>query len=479
MLSNELTDLVEDICNKQCEMQNIEIKKAFDGCPKKLYNTISSFANQNGGGIIIFGIDEKESFDICGVYDAQDLQKKITEQCNQMEPVVRPLFTVSEVNGKIVVSAEIAECGTFDKPCFYKGAGRMKGSYIRVGDADMLMTEYEIYSFEVFRRKIQDELRVVGRADIDTLDQNKLIEYFAKLKIEKPNLSNMSNEQIMQLQGITDKQKPTVAGIMLFGIYPQSFFPQLSITALAVPGNAIGTMGENEERFLDNRRIEGTLPQIYEQAIGFIFRNTKTKTIIDNQGNRKDVNQYPMKAVREIILNALMHRDYSIHTDTSPTRLIIYSDRMEIENPGGLYGRLTLDDLGNVGADTRNPFLAGMLEVMGVAENRFSGIPTIYHEMKKAGLPKPIFTVGRGSFKVTLLNKTNDSINRYTNNSEIRGIIEFCHSPRTREELAAFLNISTPSYAMKNYVLPLVDAGLIKMTIPNKPKSKYQMYVKV
>ena len=177
----------------------------------------------------MFGIDEKNNFEITGVYDAQDLQAKVAAQALQMEPVVRPVFTVAEMNGRTVVSAEISECDIFDKPCFYKGAGRIRGSYVRVGEADMPMTEYEVYSYEVFRRKIQDELRTVERADMEAFDQNVLAEYFIRLRKMKPNLSRQPDEKILQLQGIVDKGKPTVAGIMLFGEYPQAFFPQLSV----------------------------------------------------------------------------------------------------------------------------------------------------------------------------------------------------------------------------------------------------------
>ena len=101
---------------------------------------MSSFSNQTGGGIILFGIDEKNNFALTGVYDAQDLQTQITNQALQMQPVVRPLFTVAEIDGKTIVSAEISECDLFEKPCFYQGAGRMRGAYVRVGDADLPMT---------------------------------------------------------------------------------------------------------------------------------------------------------------------------------------------------------------------------------------------------------------------------------------------------------------------------------------------------
>ena len=190
MLPVELEQLVRDIVRQRCERQNIELKRAAKGTPERLYDTLSSFSNQTGGGIILFGIDEKNNFALTGVYDAQDLQTQITNQALQMQPVVRPLFTVAEIDGKTIVSAEISECDLFEKPCFYQGAGRMRGAYVRVGDADLPMTEYEIYSYEVFKRKIQDELRVVERADSEDFSSDTLDEYFIHVKKKKPNLAS-------------------------------------------------------------------------------------------------------------------------------------------------------------------------------------------------------------------------------------------------------------------------------------------------
>ena len=226
------------------------------------------------------------------------------------------------------------------------------------------------------------------------------------------------------------------------------------------------------ERFIDNKKFEGTIPELLEDTLSFIRRNIKTKTIIDDFGNRADKDEYPLKAVREIILNALIHRDYSIHTENSPIRVMMFRDRIEVENPGGLYGRLTINDLGKVGADTRNPYIAGDLEVLINTENRFSGIPTIYSEMEKANHKPPIFENKRGTFKVILYNEVNLSL------SEIESeIIEFCNTGKSREQIAKFLSFENPSYMIKKYVIPLVEKGLLKMTLPDKPKSKNQKFV--
>ncbi len=480
MLTEELNALIDLVIEQKCELQYIEIKKAGRGTPERLYDTLSSFSNQYGGGTIIFGIDEKSSFEVTGVYDAQDLQVKVTQQALQMEPPVRPIFTVTEYRGKTVVSAEISEIDTAEKPCFYKAAGRLRGSYIRVGESDEPMTEYEVYCYEAYKKKIRDELRIVERAEMSDFSQDLLNEYLFKIRQAKLNLAKHNNEKILTLQGLVSGTKPTVAGLMVLGDFPQAFFPQMSVTAMVVDGTSFGELGTSGERFIDNKRIEGTVPQMLEETMAFIRRNTRNATIINDRGVRDDRTEYPLKAVREIVLNALIHRDYSAHTEDSPVRVILYRDRLEVENPGGLYGRLTINDLGKVPADTRNPFLAGNLEVMINTENRFSGIPTVMQEMEHAGLQAPVFESRRGTFKVTLYNARQamphtESVSTEADTTEER-IKSFCAIPRSRDEVAEFLNIGSAYYVATKYLRPMVDAGLLALTIPEKPKSKYQKY---
>ena len=476
MLTTELVDLIKTITRQKCETQYVELKKAAGGTPTRLYDTLSSFSNQDGGGTIIFGIDEKNNYNITGVYDPQDLQVKVTEQANQMEPIVRPLFTVTEIGNKIVVSAEIAECDIYERPCYYRGAGKIRGSFTRVGDADLPMTDYEIYSYEVYRRKIQDEQREVPDGIGSNVQNAQVQLYLSKVRIEKPNLSKLPDNDVLTLCNLFADNKPNLAGLLLFGLYPQSNFPGFDITAVVVPGYEIGNVDDDGARFIDNKRIGGTIPEMLDSAMSFVQRNIKIRTIIDENGRRADKTEYPIKAIREIILNALIHRDYSIHTQSSPIRILFFADRLEVENPGGLYGRLTLNNLGKVGADTRNPSIASALEILIDSENRFSGVPTIRREMEVAGLPEPIFDSSRGVFRVTLFNG-NSTANGKSANS-VSSIVDFCAVPRTRAELSELLGIDSISYMMEKYVNPLLESGVLKMTIPDKPKSRNQKYLR-
>lgn len=479
MTMEELIRRLDIIQKMKSETNTLELKCAEKGCPQHLYDSLSSFSNQDEGGIIIFGIDEKQDYKEVGVYDPQDIQKKINEQCLQMEPVVRPLLTVIEKEGKSFVSAEIPGVDLADRPVFYKGKGRLKGSYTRVGDSDEPMTEYEIYSYEAYKKKYQDDIRGVQRATLPSLDQEKLALYTELLKKGKPNLANLDDESIYELMSVTRNNEITLSATMIFSPYPQAYFPQLCITAIAVPGTEIGNLGDSGERFLDNQRIEGSISEMLEKAIHFVKRNMKCMTIINPvTGEREDRTDYPITAVREAVINALVHRDYSVHTEGMPIQIVMYEDRIEIKNPGGIYGRIKVDQLGKMQPDTRNPVLALALETLGVTENRYSGIPTIRREMEKYNLKEPEFVDERGSFIVTFY-KAGNIVKAEPEMEEVRNLLVFCRTPRTRKEICEYLGLSSVTYAIQTYVMPLVDSGKIKMTNPEKPKSPKQLYYSV
>lgn len=439
-----------------------------------MFDTLSSFSNQDEGGVIIFGVDESDDYAIKGVYNPQDLQKKVTEQCKQMEPSVRALFTVCEINDKTIVSAEIPGVDISKRPVFYKGVGRIKGSYVRVGESDEPMSEYEIYSYEAFRNRTRDDIRVVEGASFKLINKERMNQYLEAVRNERKNLyDNVSESEILEFMGIAKDNALTLAGLMTFSMYPQAYFPQLCITAVSLPGTEQGEIGDDGERFIDNKRITGAISDMLEEAVEFVRTNSRTKTIIDDNGHRVDKPEYPIKAVREAILNALVHRDYIVHTENVPIRIEMYRDRMEIVNSGGLYGKISIDALGKVRPETRNAALANMLELLNITENRYSGIPTMRKEFANAGLPAPIFSVVHGEFKVVM---KNGLFEKKGSNEE--SLLDFCSTPRTRAEIVAFVGKSK-NHVMAHIVGPLVKENKLRMTIPDKPKSSNQKFVKV
>ncbi len=125
--------------------------------------------------------------------------------------------------------------------------------------------------------------------------------------------------------------------VIIFGVDEQSRFEVCGVYAPTMGADsAVG------ERFIDNARIDGNIVNMLDETLKFVRKNMKTATYIDPQtGKHANRTEYPVIAVRELILNELVHRDYSNHTDFMPITVKMFSNRVEIENPGGLYRRMT------------------------------------------------------------------------------------------------------------------------------------------
>lgn len=233
MEKTNVINAIQYLRKYKTETDRIEAKSAKGGFPKKCYDTFSSFANKYGG-IIIFGLDESNEFKTEGVYNLNDLQKQISSLCSDsMEPSLRVKIIPLEYEGKKLLAVEIEELAQNKKPCFYKPKGLKNGSYTRVGDRDELMTDYEIYALQSYKDHIFEDTRPTKRAEITDLNQEELEKYINKIKLDKPNFSKNSFEKCLKLCGITDSNNnqiyPTLAGTLIFGDYPQSFYPQLFV----------------------------------------------------------------------------------------------------------------------------------------------------------------------------------------------------------------------------------------------------------
>lgn len=352
MERRNLIELVESIQRRQCEEQTVEVKAATHDSPK-VYDTLSSFANQSDGGVIVFGLDEDNAFAAVGVYDAQALQKVVAEQAKEIEPALAPVFEDAEYQGVVIVGCYVAGLPMGKRPAYRRTAGITKGSFVRVGDQDLHMGAPELYEIEAFRNGVRDDIDVSPASSIEMLSSDFVSKYVLDAKAERPHLSHRSTDEVLALTGAVRRGSPTLAGMLTLSDYPQQAYPNLCVTAVVVAGTEM-SQDEHGNRFVDNKRFEGTIGQMVEEALAFVRRNTRTRTVIVD-GKREDVPEYPENAVREVIANSLMHRDYGPYSNGTPTRLMLFSDRLECWNPGGIFGGQSVEDLGHVNVQTRNP----------------------------------------------------------------------------------------------------------------------------
>lgn len=476
MIELELMELVKKVQDRKTGEQTIEILSAHRECPKPLYSTLSSFSNQDSGGVILFGLDAENGFAVTGVYDVRDLQKRVSEQCRQMEPVVQPVFTVLKGKNGCVVTAEIPSMDVTERPCYYRGMGRARGSYVRQGALNVPMPDERIYGYEAFRKKYQDDIRVNYRADMSAVNTEALDSYVSVVKSRHPGLAHLPETDLRHLLGMSTEGHPTLVCTLLFSICPQMFYPQYMVHAMVVSGNGNGAGAEDETQLMVNERVEGTIPEILDGVSSFFKHHLKRKSMLDPKtGRRTERYEYPMSALKEAVLNALVHRDYSVYTQSKPVEVFIYKNRIEIKSPGGLYGRMSLDKLGKMHAELRNPALARALETMGIMKNRYSGIPAMQRELGSAGMKEAVFTESENGVCVTFYNGECEEIPSLDSTEEEK-LLEFCEIPRGRKEIAEFLGMTTIFYVSNHYINPLVESGRLKMTIPGHPKSKNQKF---
>jgi len=239
MTRDDLIQIIVEVQKHKSELEDVEIKSAHGGTPKRLYESLSAFANRSDGGLMLFGLDEQQDFEIVGVGNSQQLISDVSDlAASEMEPALRPEFTVEDIDGRIVVAIEINEIPALSKPCYYKTAGLQKGSYIRVGNSNRQMTDYEIFGYVSSRMQATFYEEPVRDTTIDDLDQIKLEDYLTGLKRTRPQASylNQPFEQVLkQLRIVRDVDgvlRPTLAGLLVFGKYPELFESQLVITFL-------------------------------------------------------------------------------------------------------------------------------------------------------------------------------------------------------------------------------------------------------
>jgi ATP-dependent DNA helicase RecG len=393
--------LIAELRRRHGELEGVEAKAAHTGTPADLFKPLSAFANRAGGGILLFGLDEDAGFKVVGVGNPRKLQEDLSGLAAQMEPPLRPSFSVEEVEGETLVAVEVPEVAYDQKPCYHR---LQEGSFIRVGNSTRRMSDYEIYSFMSSRTQPMFDEEPILRATLPDLDRAKLEEYLARRKEARPNAPywNLSFEQILkQLQIVAEVDgvlHPTLAGLLMFGAYPQIFELQLFIVYLQFYGTTTTEEAPSGERFLDNRKFEGTIKEMIDDAVAYVMASMRKGSLIRGV-TRQDIYEYPEVALREAIVNAVAHRDYSQFVRGSHIQVRMFADRLEVENPGGLYGRVTIDKL-QEGQSTRNRLLMHLMEDIHLVENRGSGIDAMLDAMQNRGLPAPVFEDKRTAFLV-------------------------------------------------------------------------------
>ncbi len=481
MNAQDALDSVHAIQMGEFEDAQLEVKRGQKGLPQHLYETISAFANHPEGGVIVLGVDESQQFALTGVENVQSVLTELTDLASKMEPPISLDIQVVDVDHKSIIVAEIPECDFRYKPCFYRPSGIQAGSYLRVGNQNRHMTPYEVFTFIIGHDQPTFDRELAKAASISDLDEKQVQTYLERIQHTRSNIWNRlrlgDKDLVNQLValGVLERDKetvhPTLAGLLVFGNWPQKYFPSLMISFVKYYGIDSETKGPRGERFQDNAQFEGPLPEVIEQAVTRCIANMKQSTLIEGVLHRM-IPEYPEEALREALVNAAAHRDYSPYVLGSQVRIEMYTDRLEIISPRGLFGPVSLSNLETAQA-SRNQLLIRLLGEVGLDENRGSGIRAMVSAMREAHLEPPNFEDHRDYFKVIFSNQALldqeglEWLNQFAGfplNSRQRIGLAYLHKHEQMGNSEYCRLNSVDSVTATRELKGLVDSGLVEMS---------------
>jgi len=357
------------------ETETVEFKASFD---KETLETSVAFANTKGG-IILTGFSDKG--EIKGIQIGKETLKDWTNQISQStEPRIIPEIEIDQIDGKNVAVIRIKEFPI--KPVSTKGR-----CFRRVKNSNRVMQPHEIAEMHFQSTGMSwDKLSVtnVSRDDIDIEKIKKYIESTKDAGRRKISSTEKPLQVLEKLELIKDG-KPTWAAILLFHNHPRRFLSQAVIHC--------GKFKE-ETIVIDDRMIGGTIIEQIEEAMDFIRKNINVEFVMTGKPAREEIWDYPLEALREAVINAVCHRDY---TAPSNTEVRIYDDELIVWNPGGLPLGLTVEDLYKPHPSVlRNKGIGGIFYDMGLIEQWGSGIEKMRKACIKAGIPEPKFEEHQG-----------------------------------------------------------------------------------
>lgn len=394
----EIAEALASMRRTGSDTQNYEVKEAVHGLPSSLVETVSSFANMRGGRIVL-GVSEKKGFHFADGFDVDKAYSQMQTLGDALTPVIRMEIERIPFESRTIVVAQVPGLPDSRKPCFVTARGQYNGSFIRSGDGDRHLTAYEVDRLAESRIQPQFDLEPVEQAGVEELRRPALDAVIRRARDLFPRVfGKLSDETILVQLGVLtrvgDRLCPTLAGLLATGTFPQRYFPRLQVVFTVYPGTAKTGVLEAGQRYLDSKEVVGAIPDMLIDTLAMVQQRMATGAVVQ-AGLRKDVPDYPLVAVREALANALQHRDYSPEGRGTHVQVNMYADRLEITNPGGLYGATTVESLGKEGiSSTRNEFLSRILTYVPydggyVVENKGTGFMTIESALEKALMPPP------------------------------------------------------------------------------------------
>ncbi len=375
---------------QQGKGQEIELKTE-RASARTLAESLVALANANGG-VVLVGVDPRSAKPL-GLKDAAAARDKALEAAFLTEPhLIIPLPEVVTVACAEPSRSDDKDVLVITVPPGLPHVYSLRGKYlIRVGAQNEPLDPKTLRRLIIERGEVSFESRIPRGATLDDIDWDKAKRYLASLE----GMSTANVEEVLYNRGCLvredEEYRPTNAGVLLFGITPERFVKSGEVVVVRYAGREMSDEFVRED-------IKGTLPDQIRRAEAFLVSNMKRGVRLVSLEREEQV-EYPVKAVREAIVNAVAHRDYSIRGDE--IRIFMFSDRIEFYSPGRLPGHVTVDNIIEE-RFSRNEIIVQVLADMGFIEYLGYGIDRMIKLMRDYGLPVPHFQETAGGFRVIL-----------------------------------------------------------------------------
>ncbi|MCH8479458.1 MAG: putative DNA binding domain-containing protein, partial [Wenzhouxiangella sp.] len=387
------------------ENERIEAKAASE-IGKSLMESVCAFANEPGlgGGWLLLGVAREElalfpSYEVQGLEQPDKLSADLASQAASV--FNRPLrldIQTDAIDDSPVIVVFVPEAAPQDKPIYFKKQGLPRGAFRRIGSTDQHCTEDDLIALYQNRQQESFDAALVADATMDDVSPDAVADYRKSRSEANPDAEELrwSDQELLQaLGGIRQNEQgqwqPTVAGLLLFGkpVALRRSFPMTRVDYIRVPGRE--WVPDPERRF-DSIELRDPLFRLIRRVQAAILDDLpKAFGLAEGELQRKDSPVVPQRAIREAVVNALMHRSYRSH---APVQIIRYSNRLEIRNPG--FSLKSPEHLDEPGSLPRNPKLAAALYDTRFAETKGSGVRVMREMCEQAGLAPPLFESDRG-----------------------------------------------------------------------------------
>ncbi len=383
------------------ESKNVEYKLMPPSKSINYTKTAVAFANGQGG-CLVFGVED-QTLRVAGIAEDKvfTVMDSISDAIvNSCEPLIIPDITMHDVDGKTVIVAEIAP--GLQRPYHIKSLGQEQGTFVRVAGTTRQADQPTIRELTIEgSNRSFDQVQCLGLSiteeDVEALCAS--LTKTAKDNAEDPEkVKTVTEKQLLQWGVLTEQDgrlAPTNSYAILTGNEAVRSVVQCGVFK-----------GSTKAIFVDRREFSGTPQKLIEESYQYVLRNIHMGARFKGV-YRQDVYEIPPDAIRELIVNAIVHRSY---IDRSSIQIAIYDDRLEITSPGRLPMGQTIERMKQGYSKIRNEALASAFEYMGYIEHWGSGILRVMQEVRDAGLPEPEFLGGDTDLRINIYRNESETV---------------------------------------------------------------------